>query len=225
MLSRHITLTVTAGLAIAGCTPAVDTAEEEAIRAVAASGLELSQRQDAAGVAGLFAEDGVVYWEDRPATSGVGAIEAFVTREFAENPSGEGDFAPDREDVQLPRGCRPRGIRTASARAEYDGVDTCADQTQSHPPSPHLHPLVLDPWPFTLFSNSPPTPWIRARAYDGGAKKISAARAGPGHPLVVSSAEATAIPAMTAANPRPTLSAVYSPARVQSPSRSNATVS
>jgi len=100
MLSRHITLTVTAGLAIAGCTPAVDTAaEEEAIREVAASWLELSQRQDAAGVAGLFAEDGAVYWEDRPATSGVDAIEAFMTREFAENPSAEGGFAPDRIDV------------------------------------------------------------------------------------------------------------------------------
>ena len=100
MLFRHVALTATAGLAIVGCTPAVDTtAEEAAIRAVAARWLDLSQQQDAAGVADLFAEDGAVYWEDRPVTSGADAIEAFMTRDFEENPNAEGGFAPDRIDV------------------------------------------------------------------------------------------------------------------------------
>jgi len=75
------------------------TAEEEAIRAMSARWLELSQQQNAAGVAGLFAEDGALYWEDQPATSGAEAIEAFMTRSFAENPDAEGGFGPDRIDV------------------------------------------------------------------------------------------------------------------------------
>jgi ketosteroid isomerase-like protein len=47
----------------------------------------------------LFAEDGAVYWEDRPPTSGPEAIEDFMGRQFAENPGGEGGFSPDRVDV------------------------------------------------------------------------------------------------------------------------------
>ena len=100
MLFRHLALPITAVLTIVGCTPAADTtAEEAAIREVAARWLDLSQQQDAAGVAGLFAEDGAVYWEDRPATSGASAIEAFMKRNFEENPNAEGGFAPDRVDV------------------------------------------------------------------------------------------------------------------------------
>ena len=37
--------------------------------------------------------------EDRPTTSGPEAIEAFMAREFAENPGAEGGFEPDRIDV------------------------------------------------------------------------------------------------------------------------------
>jgi uncharacterized protein (TIGR02246 family) len=73
--------------------------EEEAIRDVSSRWLELAQAQDAAGVASLFAEDGVVHWEDHPPTSGREAIQAFMARDFAENPSSEGGFAPDRIDV------------------------------------------------------------------------------------------------------------------------------
>ncbi len=100
MLLRNLTLAVTAGLLLVGCTPTTDvTAEEEAVRATSARWLELAKQQDAAGIAGLFAEDGAVYWEDRPPTTGPEAIEAFMSRNFAENPNAEGDFAPDRIDV------------------------------------------------------------------------------------------------------------------------------
>ena len=93
-------LVIVAGLVLVGCAPRVDVAvDEEAVRATSARWLEYSKARDASGVASLFATDGSVYWEDRPPTSGPEAIEAFMSRQFTENPSGEGSFAPDRVDV------------------------------------------------------------------------------------------------------------------------------
>jgi uncharacterized protein (TIGR02246 family) len=100
MQLRIPALVAFSGLVLVGCAPGVDVAaEEEAVRATSARWLELSRQRDASGVAGLFAEDGAVYWEDRPPTSGPDAIEAFMSRQFAENPGGEVDFGPDRIDV------------------------------------------------------------------------------------------------------------------------------
>jgi ketosteroid isomerase-like protein len=71
-------------------------AEEEGVRATSAQWLEFSQGGDAAGVASLFAEDGALFWEDRPPTAGPAAVEEFMRRQFAEAPAGGGDFGPDR---------------------------------------------------------------------------------------------------------------------------------
>lgn len=100
-MQRAVPIIVVVGAAVlAGCAPRVDVAaEEEAVRAISARWLEFSKARDAAGVAALFAEDGAVYWTNRPPTSGPEAIEAFMRRQFAENPSGGGSFAPDRVDV------------------------------------------------------------------------------------------------------------------------------
>jgi uncharacterized protein (TIGR02246 family) len=93
-------LVFVASAVLAGCAPRVDVAaEEEAVRATSAQWLEYSKARDASGVASLFAEDGAVYWTNRPPTAGPEAIELFMRRQFAENPSGEGSFAPDRVDV------------------------------------------------------------------------------------------------------------------------------
>ena len=100
MLFRILIFVASSSLVLVGCAPSVDvTAEEEAVRATSARWLELSKQHDASGVAGLFAEDGAVYWEDRPSTSGPDAIEDFMRRQFAENPGGEGSFGADRVDV------------------------------------------------------------------------------------------------------------------------------
>lgn len=100
MQPRIPVLLVAAGLTMAGCAPGVDVSEEEAaVRSVSARWLELSGQGDAAGVAGLFATDGAVYWEDRPPTTGPAAIEAFMTRQYAERSGDAGGFGPDRVDV------------------------------------------------------------------------------------------------------------------------------
>ena len=77
----------------------ISITEEEAIRATSARWLDFSNQQDAAGVAGLFADDGWLVWEDRPPTSGREAVEEFMRRQFAEAPAEAGGFGPDRIDV------------------------------------------------------------------------------------------------------------------------------
>ncbi len=79
------------------CTPAADpAAEEAAIRDISSRWLEYSRSQDAAGIAGLFADDGTVHWEDRPVTLGKANIEAFIARDNAESVGQEGGFAPEQ---------------------------------------------------------------------------------------------------------------------------------
>jgi len=93
-------LVVVASAILAGCAPRADVAaEEDAVRARSAQWLEYAKARDASGVASLFAEDGALYWEDRPPTTGPEAIEAFMRRQFTESPAAEGSFAPDRIDV------------------------------------------------------------------------------------------------------------------------------
>ncbi len=80
--------------------PAVDmAAEEEGVRAMSAQWLEFSQDGDASGIAGLFAEDGALFWEDRPPTAGPAAVEEFMRRQFAEAPAEGAEFGPDRIHV------------------------------------------------------------------------------------------------------------------------------
>ena len=82
---------------LVGCAPAADiAAEEEGVRATSAQWLEFAQERDASGVASLFAEDGALFWEDRPPTAGPAAIEDFMRRQFAEAPADGGEFGPDR---------------------------------------------------------------------------------------------------------------------------------
>lgn len=100
MRSRIPIVFLTLAPAFSGCAPPADTAaEEEAIRATSARWLEFSNQQDAAGVAGLFADDGWLAWEDRPPVSGREAVEEFMRRQFAEAPADAGSFGPDRIDV------------------------------------------------------------------------------------------------------------------------------
>jgi len=111
-------LVIAAGSILMGCAPQVDVAaEEEGVRATSARWLEYSDQRDASGVASLFSEDGTVYWEDRPPTSGREAIEAFMSRQFAETPVAGGGFGPDRIDVA-------RSGDLAVEQGTFTGTDT-----------------------------------------------------------------------------------------------------
>ncbi len=89
-----------AGVAIAGCAPQVDTAaEEEAVRAVSASWLAFEEQRDAAGVAGLFAADGTLHWEEREPVTGPAAVQSFIAEEHAFDPAGTGSFATERVEM------------------------------------------------------------------------------------------------------------------------------
>jgi ketosteroid isomerase-like protein len=88
------------GCAPQGGTSSVDiAAEEAAVRAVSANWLGFDEEQDAAGVAGLFAPDGTIVWEERQPIAGPEAVEAFMAEEFAFAPGSEGSFGPDRFDI------------------------------------------------------------------------------------------------------------------------------
>lgn len=99
-MRSRIPIFVAAAIILGGCAPQVDVAAEEAaVRSISERWLEMSQQNDAAGIAALFAPDGNVYWEDQSPVSGPAAIEEFLTRDFAEAPGSEGGFAADRIDV------------------------------------------------------------------------------------------------------------------------------
>ncbi len=105
MRIRFSILNAAAFLAFAGCTPpAEDTvvdlqAEEAAVRAVSASWLAFDEQQDAAGVAGLFASDGTIVWEQRQPASGSEAVEAYMADAYAFTSGDPGSFGPERVDV------------------------------------------------------------------------------------------------------------------------------
>ena len=89
-----------AAVVLAACGPRVDLASEEAaIRDVAARWAAMDRERDAAGVAALFAEDASLVWDDRRPVRGRAAIEEHMATSYLENPSGEGDWGPDRIDV------------------------------------------------------------------------------------------------------------------------------
>lgn len=105
MQIRFSILIVPAFLTFAGCAPpsedtAVDLqAEEAAVRAVSASWLAFDEQQDAAGVAGLFASDGTIVWEQRQPASGSEAVEAHMANAYAFTSDDQGSFGPERVDV------------------------------------------------------------------------------------------------------------------------------
>ena len=96
MFTRALLLAATA-LAVAACTPeasdttaaARDTAADEAkLRADAPVWFDLYNRGDAAGVANLYAEDGVILAPGTPAVVGREAIRNFVNNDIAATKAG-----------------------------------------------------------------------------------------------------------------------------------------
>ena len=80
--------------------PAVDLQQEEAaLRAVSSSWQGFDNEQNAAAVAGLFAPNGVLVWEQRQPVSGPDAVEAFLAEFYAFNPGNETSWGPDRYDI------------------------------------------------------------------------------------------------------------------------------
>ena len=107
---RRSIFALTTGLAFAAlaCTsvesppvePAVDlAAEEQAIRALSMRWLELEQARNAAGIAALFAEDGMLVRGEEQPVEGIGAIEASLAEDHAEDPTAVTTWSTDRVEV------------------------------------------------------------------------------------------------------------------------------
>lgn len=101
MVRRAAVLVLVA--AVVGCAPAappepmVDVAAEEAaIRAISARWLELEGARDAAGIAGLFADDGRLVWAGQDPVIGPAAIQAFLVKEYEENPRQTSTWTTER---------------------------------------------------------------------------------------------------------------------------------
>lgn len=102
MLTRIGTgaLSAVAIISLGGCQAQVDlVSEEQAIRDVAAQWAAFDDAKDAAGVATLFSADATIVWEDRAPVQGRDAIEQHIATSYLENPSGEGEWGPDRIDM------------------------------------------------------------------------------------------------------------------------------
>lgn len=79
---------------------AVDTtADEQAIRAISMRWLELERNRDAAGIAALFASDGIAYRQNSEPAVGTAAIQAYMGQAFQENPGEQVEWTIDRIDV------------------------------------------------------------------------------------------------------------------------------
>ena len=80
--------------------PATDlAAEEAAVDATSQQWLTHAQAKEAAGIAGLFADDGVLFVENQDPVVGPSAIEAFFRRDFKDNPDRVPNFGSDRIEV------------------------------------------------------------------------------------------------------------------------------
>lgn len=91
-------------IALAGCAPQsnpqVDrNAEAQAIRELSAQWLEAATARDAAGVAALYAPDGISYAENRDPIVGRAAIEAHIAGELAQYPNSAVTWTVD--DVRV----------------------------------------------------------------------------------------------------------------------------
>ena len=74
-------------------------ADEQAIRTISKNWLELTKKNDMAGCAALFADDGVSYGMNQEPFVGPAAIKKHYTDEHAQNPKEEVDWSTDRVEV------------------------------------------------------------------------------------------------------------------------------
>ena len=80
--------------------PTVDVAaDEQAIRDISMQWLELDRAKNAAGITALMADDGTWFREGRDPLVGAAAQQAYMTQDWAENPTGQVTWATDRVEV------------------------------------------------------------------------------------------------------------------------------
>ena len=104
MQRRNGALFTGIALALAACAapsaPPVDlAAEADAVRAISMRWLELERGRDAAGVAALFAEDGVIFRPQNEPVVGIAAIQDYMATEYANNPTARVEWTTDRVEV------------------------------------------------------------------------------------------------------------------------------
>jgi len=75
------------------------TAEATAVNEISLRWLEFARAKDAAGIAGLFASDGVLFLENEAPVVGPTAIEARQVQAFEKNPDLVRSFGSDRIEV------------------------------------------------------------------------------------------------------------------------------
>jgi len=87
-------------LSACAAAPQVDVAaEEQAVRAVSSHWLELDRARDAAGIAALFADDGVAYRPHQEPVVGRAAIQEHMARGWRDEPQESESWTTDRVDV------------------------------------------------------------------------------------------------------------------------------
>jgi uncharacterized protein (TIGR02246 family) len=108
MQRRNAALFTWFALALAACTapgatpsaPPVDLAAEgDAVRAISMRWLELERSKDAAGVAALFAADGIAFRAQHEPVVGNAAIQEYMAAEYAANPTSRVEWTTDRVEV------------------------------------------------------------------------------------------------------------------------------
>jgi uncharacterized protein (TIGR02246 family) len=116
---------------VAACAPApppepmVDVAAEEAaIRALSARWLELEGARDAAAIAGLFADDGRLVWSGQDPVIGPAAIQAFLVKEYAENPKQTTAWTTERVMIAAGGDMAVEYGAYANAATGMDGMGT-----------------------------------------------------------------------------------------------------
>jgi uncharacterized protein (TIGR02246 family) len=76
---------------------AVDiAADEQAIRDLSARWVEMERARDAAGIAALFSDDGMLYRDAVDPITGRAAIEAHLASEYSADPNAAPDWSVDR---------------------------------------------------------------------------------------------------------------------------------
>jgi uncharacterized protein (TIGR02246 family) len=99
VLVAAVTACSTAPAPPAATAPAVvvDVATEEAaVRAISAQWLAFEGERNAAGIAGLFADDGRLIWAGQDPVVGAPAIQAYLTKDYADNPKRTSTWKTDR---------------------------------------------------------------------------------------------------------------------------------
>jgi len=104
-MQRRFILMLMTGALVGACTsapaaPPVDlAAEAEAVRARSAEWLGFTMQKNAAGIAGLFANDGRVVWAGQDPVVGPAAIQDFLAGDFERSPDRVSSWSPDRVEV------------------------------------------------------------------------------------------------------------------------------